>query len=81
MFGIHGWGHPMTLNALNILHKYPWFIIAAIGSTPVIGNFIKDVRRTPLGSLFVDLWIGAILFWSVLEIALGSFNPFIYFQF
>lgn len=81
MFGTHGWGHPMTLNALNVLHKYPWLIFAAIGSTPVVGNFFKNVRRTPLGSLLVDLCIGAILFWSVLEVALGGFSPFIYFKF
>jgi alginate O-acetyltransferase complex protein AlgI len=81
MFGTHGWGHPMTLNALNILHKYPWFIVAAIGSTPVVNNFFKEVSRTPLGSLFVDILIGILLFWSILEIALGGFSPFIYFQF
>lgn len=81
MFGTHGWGHPMTLNALNVLHKYPWLIVAAIGSTPVVSNFFRDVRRTPLGSLFADLWTGAILVWSVLEVALGGFSPFIYSQF
>lgn len=81
MFGAHGWGHPMTLNALNILHKYPWFIVAAIGSTPVVSNLLKEISKVPVGRLLVDLWIGAILFWSILEIALGGFSPFIYFQF
>ncbi|MCX5844710.1 MAG: MBOAT family protein [Deltaproteobacteria bacterium] len=81
MFGAYGWGHPMTLNALNILHKYPWFIIAAIGSTPMVGNFLKNVSKTPLGSVLVDLWLSAILVWSILEVALGGFSPFIYFQF
>jgi len=81
MVGTHGWGHPMTLNALNVLHKYLWFIVAAVGSTPVVSNLFKDVRKTPLGGLLVDLWTGAILIWSVLEIALGGFSPFIYFQF
>jgi len=81
MFGAHGWGHPMTLNALNILHKYPWLIVAAIGSTPMTGDFLKNVSKTPLGGMLVDLWLGAILIWSVLEVALGGFSPFIYFKF
>jgi alginate O-acetyltransferase complex protein AlgI len=81
MFGAYGWGHPMTLNALNILHKYPWLLIAAIGSTPMVGNLLKKVSRTSRGATFVDLCLGATLIWSVLEITLGGFSPFIYMQF
>ena len=81
MFGAEGWGHPMTLNALNVLHKYPWFIVAAVGSTPAVGNLLKRAGRTTAGCFFVDLWVGAILIWSILEIALGGFSPFLYFQF
>ena len=79
--GVYGWGHPMTLNALNILHKVPWFIVAAAGSTPMVGRFIKTAQRIPLGCLLVDLFGGAIFIWSVLEVALGNFTPFLYFQF
>jgi alginate O-acetyltransferase complex protein AlgI len=81
MFGTHGWGHPMTLNALNVLHEYPWFIIAAVGSTPVVANFFKGANASPFGSWLVNLCIGLILVWSILEIACSGFSPFIYFQF
>ncbi len=81
MFGAHGWGHPMTLNALNILHNYPWFIVAAIGSTPMINNLIETIGRTSFGCILIDLWFCVILIWSVLEVALGGFSPFLYFQF
>lgn len=81
MFGAYGWGHPMTLNALNILHKYPWLLVAIIGSTPMTGNLLKKASKSPRGRVLVDLWLGAIFIWSVLEVALGGFSPFIYFQF
>jgi hypothetical protein len=81
MVGGYGWGHPMTLNALNVLHLYPWFLVAILASTPAVGPSFRKLRGTPVGGFLADLSTGIMLFWSVVEIILGRVAPFIYFQF
>lgn len=92
--GAYGAGHPATLNALNVLHKLPWLLVAAVGSTPFVTAWLRrwcvltwadDLRsRTsgrPIGAWCVDGLLGCLLVWSVAELLLGSFNPFIYYRF
>jgi alginate O-acetyltransferase complex protein AlgI len=79
--GAFGWGHPATLNVLNLLHLYPWLIFGVIGATPLIGNFLASIERHPTRAWCVDVWILLMVAWSIIELILGGFNPFIYFRF
>ncbi|MCL1794635.1 MAG: hypothetical protein FWG34_12305, partial [Oscillospiraceae bacterium] len=54
---------------------------AAIASMPA-SRFIKDrLSRLKHGALFMDICALAVFALCVIELALGSYNPFIYFDF
>ena len=35
LWGAHGLGNPSMLNAFGVLHLWPWFMVAAVASTPL----------------------------------------------
>lgn len=81
LFGLYGAGDIAMLNLLNVLHYWPWFIIAALGSTPVARN--AALRWATMGSFGFaeDLALMLVFVWSSVVMLFGSFNPFIYFRF
>jgi alginate O-acetyltransferase complex protein AlgI len=81
MFGFHGIGHPITLNALNILHYYPWIIIGIIGSTPIFIKLMKTVESSSILLWLREVCTVGIFLWCIVELSTSGFNPFIYFKF
>jgi alginate O-acetyltransferase complex protein AlgI len=81
LFGAYGLGDLSTLNAAGVLHFWPWFLVAAIGSTA----WPRDVAQRLATGRFADTahvsWMALMLAWSAVAIAVGGFNPFIYFRF
>ena len=79
--GFYGKGRIVDLDAMNVLHYYPWFIVALVGSTPFISIFFQSHNKSFFASLLCDI-IFIILFLSAAtNLATGGFNPFIYFRF
>ncbi len=67
-------------------------LIAILGSTPVIRNWVfppakieNGVVAVPEGPAYRAVlrtaWVGIILSLSIMEMAAGTYNPFIYFRF
>jgi len=81
LFGRYGAGHPSMLNILNVLHYWPWFLVAAIGSTPIMRLFLMWCNNFSRGSYALDFLALAVFVWSSLTLATGGYNPFIYFRF
>jgi alginate O-acetyltransferase complex protein AlgI len=79
--GRGGSGNLALLNALNLLHLWPWFVIAAIGSTPVMRKRLSRLAAIRKTAWLVDVWVLSIFLWSVVELIGSTFNPFIYFRF
>ncbi len=81
LFGVYGAGDAALLNALNLLHLWPWFIVAAVGATPMARNALSWASVGPRLRWAVDAWMLAVCVWSVVELMGSTFNPFIYFRF
>ena len=81
LFGGYGLGNLATLNALGVLHLWPWLIVAAIASTPWPRALVRHVIVRPLRGAVHVSWATFILGWSTLALVIGGFNPFIYFRF
>ncbi len=81
LFGAYGAGHVIMLDILNVLHYWPWFIVAAIGSTPWMRNLAQRWDRSWYLGLTGDSMLLLIFVWSTVSLLMGSFNPFIYFRF
>jgi alginate O-acetyltransferase complex protein AlgI len=81
LFGAHGWGSVATLNAINVLHLYPWFAVAAVGATPLAARTLRRLESTPVTAWLHDAALFGVLLWSIVTLATSGFNPFIYFRF
>lgn len=81
LIGLNGLGQPGTLSALNVLQYYPWFIIALIGSTPLCARLMTDFDKAPVLSWLPEIITVSLFSWSMVALAMGEFNPFIYFRF
>lgn len=70
----------LLLTYQEILYALPFFVLAIVGSTPLLkklGNWFEQVR---LG-LLKDAYILAVLMVSIVFLFGSTFNPFIYFRF
>lgn len=81
LFGAYGAGSISLLSLMNVLHYWPWFLVAAIGSTPLAARLMARLESKGRGACVVDVWLGVIFCWAVLSLLRGTFNPFIYFRF
>ena len=87
MFGADGWG--LSAPGIFYLTQYRYFWLAAIvGSLPLvpwIGKQLKQegvsAKRKWAADVISGVFIVGILFVSVSYIVIGSYNPFIYFNF
>jgi alginate O-acetyltransferase complex protein AlgI len=81
LFGFNGIGQITTLNVMNVLQYAPWFIIAAIASTPVLRNLSTRYNTATVGGWSYDLCTLLLFLTALTKLATGAFNPFIYFRF
>lgn len=67
----------------NLMHLFPYFILAAIGCTPLIKNLLNkmDNSKKQFFKYLYDFYLIAILIISIMHLVNSSFNPFIYFRF
>ena len=67
----------------NLMHLFPYFILAAIGCTPLIKNLLNkmDNSKKHFFKYLYDFYLIAILIISIMHLVNSSFNPFIYFRF
>jgi len=79
--GFNGMGRIVDLDFMNVLQYYPWFIVAIIGSTPIISAISRHQQKSRIGGLLYDCIMLAIFVPAVISLAAGGFNPFIYFRF
>ena len=81
LFGAHGLGDWTALSAFNVLHFWPWFIIATIAATPLPKELLAKASAHRAGALAYGIAMSGMLVWSVSALVIGGFNPFIYFRF
>ena len=81
LFGRYGFGNLYTLNAIGVLHLWPWFIIAAIAATPIPQKLIEELTEYRFGETIRISLVSLLLIFSSITLVIGGFNPFIYFRF
>lgn len=79
--GLQGSGSVATLNALNVLHVWPWFLAGALGCTPLGRIALARMWSRSRSAWLADAWVAVVFVWSILDLVGASFNPFIYFRF
>ena len=83
MFGANGAGSFITLAEQDII-KLPYLIATVVGiicSTPIAKYARSFVEDSPVGEIVVDILSFGALVFCVFSLAVGSYNPFIYFIF
>lgn len=70
-----------TLNNLNILYLWEYYVIALIGCFPICKKIGVKIFNTKYGKLICDLYLLVIFFLCVMFLVNNSYNPFIYFKF
>ncbi len=78
MFVYNGTISLNMLNNLGILYLWPYFILAILGSTPIIKLLLDKLNK--IGFLY-DLYLLLILGICFMFLINNSYNPFIYFRF
>jgi hypothetical protein len=81
LLGLAGLGDFQVLSLLNVLHRYPWFVVAAIGSTPVVRTLLTRAEMSWRTAWAVEAYLACVLVASGIYLLQGGFNPFIYFRF
>ncbi len=81
ILGFYGPGKVSTLEIMNILQYYPWFIVASIASTPIVAKLLQRRRKSLVGGYVYDFCSACLFFIALTKLATGAFNPFIYFRF
>jgi alginate O-acetyltransferase complex protein AlgI len=81
LFGGYGGGQVVTLSALNVLHHYPWFLVAAIGATPLVAHGLKRLDEAPVAGWLADAGVMVTMVCSILVLVMDGFNPFLYYRF
>ena len=62
------------------------FLVAIVASTPIIPKIKETLKGKPTSVVRVAAVVGDVALWgifflSIVELAIGSYNPFIYFKF
>jgi hypothetical protein len=92
MFGAYGWrgdGMNPSVTLLSMADvgtiQIAVFVIAIIASTPILSSLKAFAARTPkrerILSVAADVSLLVLFALSIVELTLGSYNPFIYFKF
>ena len=92
MFGAYGWrgdGMNPSVTLLSMADvgtiQIAVFVIAVIASTPILSSLKAFAARTPkrerILSVAADVSLLVLFALSIVELTLGSYNPFIYFKF
>lgn len=66
---------------ISVAHLWPYLVLAAIGSTPLMGKILKWMNKNAFTGILYDLFLLGVFFVSVMFLVNNSFNPFIYFRF
>jgi alginate O-acetyltransferase complex protein AlgI len=67
---------------LDIVVALPFLILAVIGSTPIIGEFIKKYDgHNFIISVIINLFLMGIFYMVIATLISSTYNPFIYFRF
>lgn len=81
LFGAHGLTNSYNPRVLNILQVWPWFVVAAVCSTPLLSKMMVFMKKSPVTNFVLDFSLIGLLALSVVFLVTGTFNPFIYFRF
>ena len=92
LFGVYGWQGNGSLPAVTLLGQAGvgviavfMFCVAIVASTPILPWVRQLVGGKPhagrIAAVLGDVVLFALFFLSVVELAIGSYNPFIYFKF
>ena len=57
------------------------FVIGAIASTPILLNIKEKTKNSKVMPIISDILLIILFFVCTIKLALGSYNPFIYFKF
>ena len=66
---------------LRILYLWPYFVMAAIASTPLVKKIWFRLNGYRSGEVIINVVLLALLYWSIVLLVNNSYNPFIYFRF
>ena len=82
MFGVNG-ARFLDDVAGIFIREYGWFFLAAVICGLPVRDFLKNRLRVPEGALEIGGAVGLLLLTavSISYVAMGSYNPFIYFNF
>lgn len=79
--GAHGMGQLATLSLFNVLHLWPWFLVAALAATPGPAKLVNRVVRHRFGRVSYGAWMSCLLVYAICVLVTSGFNPFLYFRF
>jgi len=71
----------MEFQKLNIIHLWPYYILAIIGSIPLMKNIFKFLNKRVFIGIIYDVYLVAIFLICITYLITSSYNPFIYFRF
>ena len=81
LFGAHGLTNFANPRYLNIVQIWPWFIVAAVCSTPLLHKLMDFMKKRSFTRVVLDLSLIGLLALTIAFLVTGTFNPFIYFRF
>jgi len=81
LFGANGNNTIRAFYNISVAHLWPYLVLAAIGSTPLMGKILKWMNKNAFTGILYDLFLLGVFFVSVMFLVNNSFNPFIYFRF
>ena len=88
MFGSYGLLGNGSSNVLTLLYQAEvgtiaiiLFIVGVIASTPILKKIKEKTQNSKFVGVLGDILLLLVFFLCIAELALGSYNPFIYFKF
>ena len=81
LVGVYGPGDLSLLNALGVLHLWPWFLVAALACTPGPRQMLERQAACRWAGMIQVSGTALLFVWSTIALVIGGFNPFIYFRF
>lgn len=64
-----------------VTFTWPYFLLALVGSTPLIKIGLKGLNKYSIGRLLIMIFLSLVLYLSLMYLVNDSYNPFIYFRF
>lgn len=69
------------LVSLDVLHNWPYLILAVLGATPLVKKIYEQLNGKIFFGILFDCFLLVVLCICVVFLAIGSYNPFLYFRF